>query len=66
MKEEIRKLLDSNITGYRIFKETGIQESTISRLRSEKKELGSLSLDTALKLHAFYEEHKNDIKPPQA
>ncbi|GAQ19555.1 DNA-binding protein [Oceanobacillus picturae] len=65
MKEEIRKLLESNITGYKIFKETGIQESTISRLRSGKKELGSLALDTALKLHAFYEAHTDDIKPPQ-
>ncbi|MFD2628772.1 helix-turn-helix domain-containing protein [Oceanobacillus kapialis] len=66
MKEEIRKLLESNITGYKIFKETGIQESTISRLRSGKKEIGSIALDTALKLHAFYEDYKEEIKPPQA
>ncbi|WP_424474847.1 helix-turn-helix domain-containing protein [Oceanobacillus kimchii] len=66
MKEDIRKLLESSITGYKIYKETGIQESTISRLRKGKMELGSITLDTALKLHSFYEVHKDEIKPPQA
>ncbi|WP_241964519.1 hypothetical protein [Paraliobacillus zengyii] len=65
MKEDIRKLIESDITGYKINKETGISESNISRIRSGKIELGSISLDNATKLYEFYKKHKEDIKPPQ-
>ncbi|WP_245902299.1 helix-turn-helix domain-containing protein [Gracilibacillus dipsosauri] len=61
MKEDILKLIESDITGYKIHKETGISESTISRIRSGKIELGSISLDNATKLHAFYKKHKEEI-----
>lgn len=61
MKEEVRKLIESKITGYKIHKETGISESTISRIRSGKIELGSISLDNAERLYKFYENHKNDM-----
>lgn len=66
MKEEIRKLIESEITGYKIHKETGISESTISRIRSGKIELGSISLDNAEKLYKFYENHKQEVQPSQA
>ncbi|WP_062048119.1 helix-turn-helix domain-containing protein [Bacillus sp. JCM 19034] len=62
LKEDIQKLIQSNITGYKIHKETGISESTISRIRSGKIELGSISLDNAMKLHGFYKQHKDDLK----
>lgn len=62
MKEEIRKLMDSKITGYKIYKETGISESNISRIRSGKIYLGSISLDNAEKLYKFYQDHKEEIK----
>ncbi|MEN2468003.1 helix-turn-helix domain-containing protein [Ornithinibacillus sp. JPR2-1] len=61
MKEDIRRLINSHITGYKIHKETGISESTISRIRNGKIELGSISLDNAIKLHEFYKKHKNEI-----
>ncbi|MEN2765849.1 hypothetical protein [Ornithinibacillus xuwenensis] len=62
MKEDIQKLINSAITGYKIHKETGISESTISRIRSGKIEIGSISLDNAIKLHEFYKQHKEEIK----
>ncbi|MCC2250091.1 helix-turn-helix domain-containing protein [Virgibacillus sp. AGTR] len=65
MKEDIRKLIESDITGYKIKKETGISESTISRIRRGQIDIGSITLDNALKLYEFYQNHKNEIKPPQ-
>ncbi|GLO65095.1 MULTISPECIES: XRE family transcriptional regulator [Oceanobacillus] len=61
MKEEIVKLIESNVTGYKIHKETGIPESTISRIRSGKIEIGSIRLDNAIKLHDYYINHKHEI-----
>ncbi|WP_035342599.1 helix-turn-helix domain-containing protein [Halalkalibacter hemicellulosilyticus] len=66
MKEKIRKLIDSDTKSYIISKETGIQQSTISRLRKGKIKIGRLTLDTALKLVEFYDQHKDNSKPPQA
>ncbi|MCK0473570.1 helix-turn-helix transcriptional regulator [Halalkalibacter sp. APA_J-10(15)] len=66
MKEKIRKLMDSDIKSYIISKETGIQQSTISRLRKGNIKIGRLTLDTALKLVEFYDQHKDKVKPPQA
>ncbi|WP_268870757.1 helix-turn-helix domain-containing protein [Alkalihalobacillus hemicellulosilyticus] len=42
MKEKIRLLLDSDIKSYIISKETGIQQSTISRMRQGKINIGGL------------------------
>lgn len=61
VKEEVRKLIESNITGYKINKETGISESNISRLRKGQIDIGSISLDNAVKLHEFYQKHKQEI-----
>ncbi|WP_062048254.1 helix-turn-helix transcriptional regulator [Bacillus sp. JCM 19034] len=66
MKEKIRILIDSDIKSYIISKETGIQQSTISRLRKGKIQIGRLTLDTALKLVGFYDQNKDKLKPPQA
>lgn len=61
MKEEIIKLIESNVTGYKIHKETGIPESTISRIRSGKIEIGSIRLDNAEKLYSFYKKYEHKI-----
>lgn len=53
MKESIQVLLDSDITGYAIHKETGISQSVISELRTGKRNLNNLSLNYAEKLYYF-------------
>lgn len=52
-KESIQKLLDSDVSGYRIFKDTGISQARISDLRRGVRELGGISLDTAEKLYNY-------------
>lgn len=52
-KKTIKKLLDSNVSGYRIFKDTGISQARISDLRRGVRELGGISLDTAEKLYNY-------------
>ena len=54
MRNEIVNLLNSDITGYRIFKVTGISQSVISELRLGKRNVGKLTLDTAEKLANYY------------
>lgn len=52
-KQTIKKLLDSDISGYQIFKNTGISQSRISDLRKGKRQLGGIALDTAEKLYNY-------------
>lgn len=52
-KKTIKKLLDSNMSVYRIFKDTGISQARISDLRRGVRELGGISLDTAEKLYNY-------------
>ena len=54
MREQIEKLLNSDITGYRIFKDTGMSQSIISEFRSGKRNLDNLSLKNAEKLYNLY------------
>lgn len=56
MRKEIEKLLNSDITGYRIYKDTGLSQSIISEFRSGKRELDNLSLKNAEKLYKLYNE----------
>ena len=54
IKENIEKLMQSEISNYRIHKETGVAQSTLSDLKSGKSKLGNVKLDVALKLKDFY------------
>jgi len=54
IKENIEKLMQSEISNYRIHKETGVAQSTLSDLKSGKSKLGNIKLDVALKLNEFY------------
>lgn len=58
IKENIKKLLKSDITAYRISKETGISESQLSRMKKGEIEIGRITLDNAIKLNEFWEENK--------
>lgn len=53
IKKEIQKLLDSDITGYRIYKETGVDQAVISKLRSGERKIEDLTVSTADKLLKF-------------
>ena len=54
IKENIEKLMQSEISNYRIHKETGVAQSTLSDLKSGKSKLGNIKLDVALKSNEFY------------
>lgn len=53
MREEIQELLDSDVTGYKIFKTTGVSQSVISDLRKGKRSLDNISLLNAERLHEY-------------
>ena len=50
MKKEIEELLNSDLTSYKIAKETGITVQQIDRYRKNNK-VGNITLDNALKLY---------------
>ena len=56
MRDEIIKLLNSNISAYQISKETGVNEATIKQLRSGKSKLDRLGLLNAEKLYNYQKE----------
>lgn len=53
MKKEIEELLNSDLTSYRIAKETGITKQQIARYRKSSK-VGNITLDNAIKLYDYY------------
>lgn len=54
MKKEIEELLNSDLTSYKIAKETGITVQQIDRYRKTNK-VGNITLDNALKLYNYKE-----------
>lgn len=54
MKKEIEALLNSDLTSYKIAKETGITVQQIDRYRKNNK-VGNITLDNALKLYNYKE-----------
>ena len=56
MRDEIIKLLNSNISAYQISKETGVHEATIKQLRLGKSKLDRLGLLNAEKLYNYQKE----------
>jgi len=59
IKENIKRLLDSELTAYQIQKETGINRSTITRLRNGETPIGKMQLDNAIALIEFWDNHNN-------
>lgn len=62
LTDKINKLMESEISAYQISKSTGVDTSTISRLRNKKSDVGNTTLDVAEKLGYFYDENVKDIK----
>lgn len=55
MKSNIMKLLDDKtFSNYRISKETGVPQTTLSRFARRESEIGNMSLENAIKLNKFY------------
>lgn len=46
-------LLDRSVTGYALWKATGVSQQAISRLRSGKKRFEDLSVDTVEKVQKW-------------
>jgi len=55
MKDNIKKLLIAdNPSNYRISKDTGIAQTTLSDYATGKSDIGNMKLDHALKLNGYY------------
>ena len=46
-------LMDNTVSAYRLAKEIGIQESSISLLRNGKKDFNKLSLEVAMRVQKW-------------
>lgn len=53
IEKEIQELLNSNITSYRIKKETGIAQQVIDRYRKKESKIENMTLKNAKKLINF-------------
>ena len=49
-------LLDRSVTGYALWKATGVSQQAISRLRSGKKRFEDLSVETVEKIQRWLDE----------
>ncbi|HDK8139764.1 TPA: XRE family transcriptional regulator [Staphylococcus aureus] len=55
----IDKLLNSDLSAFNISKETGVDASSIQRIRSGKRSLSRLSLEAGEKLFNFQLQHED-------
>lgn len=58
IKELVKQLLDSNISAYRIAKDTGVSQSVITRLRNGQREVDQITVGTAQKLIDYWKSQK--------
>lgn len=56
MRKKIQKLLESDISAYKIAKDTGVAQSKISGLRSGTIKIENITLAIAEKLALYYDE----------
>lgn len=61
LSEKVQALLQSNITAYRIEKETGVAQPNITRLRNGQSDVGHMSVDNAEKLAKFWDATMIDL-----
>jgi len=58
LHDKIKKLLDSDISAYKIAKDTGIPQPNITNLRNGKREIANLSLRVAEIIGKYYDSLK--------
>lgn len=55
MKDNVEKLLLSKqVSNYRIYKDTGIAQSTLSDLLNGKTQIGNMKIDHIITLNEYY------------
>lgn len=59
-KQTIKKLIESDLTGYQIYKNTGISQTVISTLRNGNRDIDNLTLKTTEKLYEYAKTHLNE------
>ncbi|NQD99047.1 hypothetical protein [Staphylococcus xylosus] len=59
-KQTIKKLIESDITGYQIYKNTGISQTVISTLRNGNRDIDNLTLKTTEKLYEYAKAYLNE------
>lgn len=59
-KTKIIELIESDITGYQIYKETGVAQYVLSQLRQGKRKVDNLTLNTTEKLYEYAKAHLNE------
>lgn len=59
-KQTIIKLINSDITGYQIYKDTGLSQTVMSTLRTGKRDIDNLKLGTTEKLYEYAKTHLNE------
>lgn len=52
-KLKIIELIESDITGYQVFKDTGLSQTVMSSLRTGKRDIDNLRLGTTEKLYKY-------------
>lgn len=63
IKESIVQLLnDQRISGYKISKATGINETVVHYYRTGKADIDNMKLGNAIRLYQYYLSIKNDQK----
>lgn len=50
-------LMDKTVTAYRLAKETGISQSTITRLRNKERLFKNITVDTLIKMQSWIEKN---------
>lgn len=59
-KKMIIKLINSDITGYQIYNDTGLSQTVMSTLRTGKRDIDNLKLGTTEKLYEYAKTHLNE------
>lgn len=62
MKNNIKKLLASKISNYRISLDTGISQPLLAKYSNRKSEIGNMTLDKAIILNEYYIKIKEAIE----
>mgnify|MGYP004708042861 CR=1 FL=1 len=60
LKAQIQELLDSDISAYRIGKESGVSQPIITQLRNGHRSIGRLTVNSAQKLIDYWEQVKEN------
>ncbi|CAK1244212.1 hypothetical protein R55214_HHFBAMCI_01323 [Fructobacillus evanidus] len=64
IKQKIEILFKSDLSGYAIAKQSGVNQAVVSKLMNGQREIGKLSLDSAQKLADLYDERINEVELP--